>query len=79
MRGSGGEAFAHLALHHHEHARDGRNFIEHVAHERRGDVVGQVGHEHNGRGPDESLPVEAHGVGLDHGDARPVAQHLAQR
>ncbi len=51
----GSEAFAHLALHHHEHALDGRYVIEHVAHERRGDVVRQVGHEHQRPGRRRSV------------------------
>ena len=37
---------ADLALHHHQHPLDRRHAVEQVAHERRGDVVRQVGDEH---------------------------------
>ena len=44
--GAGGQALAHLELHHHQHPLDGRRAREQVEHERRGDVVRQVGHQH---------------------------------
>ena len=44
--GTGRQALAHLPLHHHQHAADGRHAVEQVGDQRGGDVVRQVGDEH---------------------------------
>ena len=53
--------------------------VEQVGHQGRGHVVGQVGHQHPRAVAQQGVPVQAHGVGLDHGDPRRLHQRAQHR
>jgi hypothetical protein len=67
---AGRQPLADLLLHHHEHPLDGGHLVEEIGHQRRGDVVGQVGDEHPPPVAEQRRPVEPHGVALDDPDTR---------
>jgi len=67
ITGAGRQAFAGLALHHHQHRGDGGNASKQIQYKRRGDVVWKVGHQGPRVGPAQEVgPVDLGRIGLDH-------------
>ena len=74
------EPFGNLLLHHDEHHGDLRHEVEQVGDQRRGDVVRQVGDEGVRTAFDgkDLVPVEPHGVRMEHRDIALGVGVLAQ-
>ena len=69
VAGVGGEALAHLLLHHDQHPTNQRFALEQVQDQRRRDVVGQVRHDDGLAALEDVGVVGVQGVGVVHRDA----------